>query len=139
MILRGVLRTAKLGVGLARQEAKDTIARAVRQAALAVVVLSFLLLAFGFALGAFAVWLSREIGTVHALGFIALGFVILAAILYGISRTGGDRKPKSAREQLADSLAESDESEESQPGSTVASLAVVALVGFTLARQLFRR
>lgn len=131
------MQAAKLGAGMARQEARDAVARVARQAAFAVVVMTFVFLAFCFALGAFTVWLAREIGTVQALGLIALGFLVLAAIVYGISRMGGD-KPRSTRRTFAVEV-EEDTDKEHTPGSTVASLAVVVLVGFTLAQQLFRR
>ncbi|WP_421724755.1 hypothetical protein [Bauldia sp.] len=142
MILRGLLKTAELGIGVARQEAKAAVSRAVQQAAFALVTLTFLFVALCFGLSAFTVWLAREIGTVSAFGVMALVFAVLALIVYGVSRAAANRDRPKRRHRRARREAEEEEARsyaEPESGSTVASLAVVFLVGFTLAQQLFRR
>ncbi len=143
MTLGGLFKAAGIGASLARSEVKAAMRRAARQAAFAIVVVSLLVLAFGFGLGAFAVWLSHEIGTVRALAFIALGFVVLALIAYIIwqaSGRGASRRRR-GRSPIAEALNldRNADGEEPPQGSVLGSLAVVALVGYLLGRQIFRR
>ena len=76
MLLAALLRAGSLGVDLAKGRAKAGVQRALRQAAVGAAMLLFLILAFSFGLAAFTVWLAREIGTVPALGFIGLFFLV---------------------------------------------------------------
>ncbi len=105
MTLGGLLKAASFGVAIARSRVKAAIRDAVRQTVFASIVLVLLVLAFGFGLGCFTVWLSHEIGTVPALGYIALGFLVIAIIVYVIWRLSG-RQPAPARRRspIADSL-----------------------------------
>ncbi len=144
MMLGGVLNAARLGARMARDEAKAAINRAVTNAAFAVGVGILALLTFAFALAAFTVWLSHKIGTVPALGFIALGFLVLAIVVYIVWKVSMREKKPGRRPPAAAYASASDEGatqagQEPPPGSAIGSLGVVALVGFILARQLFRR
>ena len=144
MKLAGILKAAELGARLARHEVKAAVARAVRNAAFGAALAILAVLAFGFALAAFTVWLAGEIGAVPALGYIALGFLVLAVVVYVIWRVsmgGGQRRRRPEASPLAAALdGESRESGQEPPaGSALGSLGVVALVGFLMARQMFRR
>ncbi len=91
-MLVALLRAGTLGLDLARGRAKAAASRIARQAALGAATLLFVLLAFSFGLAAFSVWLAHEIGTVPALGFIGLGFLVVAGIILAVA-VYGDRKP----------------------------------------------
>lgn len=143
MIFGGLFRAAGVGVNLARSEAKAAVQRAVQKAILGAFAILLVLLALGFGLGAFTVWLAREIGTIQALGFIALGFLILAAILYLIVRLSG---ASASRERFDPSpiaaalkAEPADGDSESPPGSVLGSLVVVGVVGYLMGRQMFGR
>jgi vacuolar-type H+-ATPase subunit I/STV1 len=140
MTLGGVLKAANIGVAIARGRAKAVIRNAIKQAVFASIVLGLLVLAFGFGLGCFAVWLSHEIGTVPALGYIALGFLVIAIIVYVIWRVSSQRPaPARRRSPIADAFDERKAGQEPPPGSALGSLAVVALVGYLMGRQIFRK
>lgn len=142
MIPGGLLKAASLGVNRARSEAKAAIQRAVQKAILGGIAVFLLLLAFGFGLGAFTVWLAGEVGTVQALSFVALGFVVVALIIYAIARLSGrkpDRRPEPSPIAAALNANPIDEGKDDPPGSVVGSLAVVAVVGYLMGRQMFRR
>jgi vacuolar-type H+-ATPase subunit I/STV1 len=145
-VFGALLKAGSLGIDLATGRAKAGLRRLMRQAVVGSATLGLLLLAFGFALAAFAVWLSRQIGAVPALGFIGLGFLILALLVYGIAALTDKRRPRRrpppppiAESMRREFTAAGAAGEEPPAGSTVGSLAVVALVGYILARQLFRR
>ena len=76
-----LLRAGSLAVDLVKGRAKAAVSNVARQAALGAATLLFLLVAFSFGLAAFTVWLAGEIGTVAALGFIGLGFLVIAGII----------------------------------------------------------
>lgn len=140
MTLGGLLKAASVGVAIARSRARAAIRNAVKQAVFASIVLVLLVLAFGFGLGCFTVWLSHEIGTVPALGFIALGFLVIAIIVYVIWRVSGQQPaPARRRSPIADAFDEKKAGHEPPPGSALGSLAMVALVGYLMGRQMFRR
>lgn len=143
MNLGGVLKAASLGVSVARTEAKAVIARAVTNAAFAAGVGILAIFAFAFGLATFTVWLAHEIGTVPALGYIALGFLVLTIIVFIVWRVSTREKKPPPRAESPLAAAFNDQprrpGEEPPPGSAIGSLGVVALVGFLMARQIFRR
>jgi hypothetical protein len=110
---------------------------------MAIAALSGLLLATGvcFAVAAFAVWLAGEIGTVGALLSLAGGFVVLALIVHGVARLAAGRPRKRApppTPEAAPAAAQS-AAEAPSPGSEIGAVAIVALLGFLLARQMLER
>ena len=139
MTLGGLLKAASVGVALARGRARVAIRNAIKQAVFASIVVVLLVLAFGFGLACFTVWLAREIHTVPALGFIALGFLVIAIIVYIIWRVSGQPAPARRRSPIADAFDERKAGQEPPPGSALGSLAVVAFVGYLMGRQLFRK
>lgn len=134
------MKAASIGATFARSRVKTAIRNAVKQAVFASIVLVLLLLAFGFGLGCLVVWLSHEIGAVPALGFVALGFLVLAMIVYVIWRiSSGGAAPAARRSPISDAFEERKGGQEPPPGSALGSLAVVALVGYLMGRQVFRK
>jgi hypothetical protein len=93
----------------------------------------------GFALGALAVWLSGELGVVAACAIIAAG---LAAIGLGIQLAlvlGARRKAQSGLNLPLADLASSGNGALFPDDADLSSMAFVGIVGYLLARQLFRR
>ena len=89
-MIAGLLRAGSL-VALAkglRAEARHVVRRTVVGA----VILFLVSLAFAFGLAAFMVWLALEIGTVPALGFVALGFLVLAGVFTLLARATDPRR-----------------------------------------------
>jgi len=143
MVLAALLRAGSLGVDLAKGRAKAGMRRAMRQAAIGAATGIFLLLAFSFGLAAFTVWLSREIGVVPALGFIGLGFLVVAALVVAITTAADKRRARLPPPRpIAQAVKQEFVTVESEPpptGATVGAMGVVALIGYLFARQLFRR
>jgi hypothetical protein len=141
-MLAALFRAGSLGLDLAKGRARAQARHVMRQAAVGAATLLFLILAFSFGLAAFTVWLSREIGTIPALGFIGLGFLVIAALVVAIAVMTDKQRRRARPEPIADAVKHefaSAEAEPTTPGSTVASMAVVALIGYLFARQLYRR
>jgi hypothetical protein len=142
-MLAALLRAGSLGVDLAKGRAKAGARRFMRQAAVGAATLFFLILAFSFALAAFSVWLAGEIGTVPALGFIGLGFLVVGVLIAAIAAATDKRRRRGSRPQPIGAAVKQEfvsaESEPAPTGSTVGAMGVVAVIGYLLARQLFRR
>ena len=141
---------AALGVAAIKNQAKASARRAARRMAFAAATGLLVVLAFGFALAAFTVWLAGELGAIAALSIVAAGALGLALIVYVAGRAGEPTRPRpygaaAAPSPLAAAAAAGAEAgaetgEEGPPaGSAVGSMAVIALVGFILAQQLSRR
>jgi len=113
-----------------------------RQAMVGVATGFFLILAFSFGLAAFTVWLVRQIGVVPALGFIGLGFLIIAALVVAMAtatdKTRRGPKPKPIAEAVKQEFVAT-EAEPPPTGSTLGAMGAVALIAFLFARQIIRR
>ena len=143
MLLAALLKAGSLGIDLAKGRAKAGARRAMRQAAVGAATAFFLILAFSFGLAAFTVWLAREIGVVPALGFMGLGFLIVAVLVVAIATAADKRQRRAPPPQpIATAMKQEFVSAEAEPpptGATVGAMGVVALIGYLFARQLFRR
>lgn len=99
--------------------------------------------AVGFGIAAFTVWLAGEIGTIWALLVVA-GILLVLAIIVQVVGASLDRTPRRAAAyapppRLADIPPPDREADIPPPGSEVGAMAIVAVIGFLLGRQLFRR
>jgi hypothetical protein len=101
-------------------------------------------LAFGFALAAFTVWLAGAVGAIAALSIVAAGALVLALIVHVAGKAGEPARSRSygaaagplGAAAAAGAEAGAEAGEEGPPaGSTVGSMAVIALVGFILAQH----
>ncbi len=142
-MLAALLRAGTLGIDLAKGRAQAGARRFMRQAAVGAATAFFLILAFSFALAAFTVWLAREIGTVPALGFIGLGFLVVGVLIVAIAAAGDKRRRRGSSPQPIGVAVKqefvSTGGERAPTGSAVGAMGVVAVIGYLLARQLFRR
>lgn len=139
-MLAALVRAGLFGLDLAKGRAKTSLRHVAQQAAVGAATLLFLLLAFSFGLAAFTVWAAREIGAIAALGFIGLGFLVIALVIVGIAAAAERRRTKPApiitavKQEFAAA-----ENEVPPPGSTVGAMGIVGLIAFLFARQLLRR
>jgi hypothetical protein len=129
-------------IGLAALKAE--IRAAGKRAAVAAVSGLLLLTAVCFAIAALAVWLAGEIGAIWALLVIAGGFLVLALIVQGVARLTAGRpryRPPPARPAppIPPPVEPQQANRTVPPGSEIGTVAIVALVGFLLARQMLRR
>lgn len=141
-MLVALLRAGMLAVDLAKARAKATVRDIVRGMAFGAATILFLLLAFSFGLAAFTVWLAHEIGTVAALGFIGLGFLVIAGIVVAVASSGNGSGDGKRSRPIAPAVKQEFSETRSEPaptGSTLGAMGAVGLVAFLFARQLFRR
>jgi hypothetical protein len=126
---------AALGFAVVKAEAQRAARRLGRRVAVAALTGLLLATAVGFAIAAFSVWLAGEVGTIAALSIIAGGLVVLAGVVQGIAWIASSRRP-APPPPIAERAA--GPHGKPPPGSELRSVAVVALVGFLLVRQIFR-
>jgi hypothetical protein len=131
----GPLLTA-VGLAAITSEARITA----RKNHIAVSVATGLLFATaaGFALWALTGWLAGELGTTGALILVATGLALLGFSIQGLASLLDKRHSKSS--QLPRPVADLAKALEAggHPSSDLMAVAVVALVGFLLARQVGR-
>jgi hypothetical protein len=139
-----------LGIAALKNEVQAKTRRLTRRVAFGAATGLLLVLAFSFGLAAFTVWLAGEVGTVQALAIVAAAMLVIAGIVWlvgrAIERSEAAPAARAFRPQplasapLADAADGAPRPEGEVPtGSFVGSLAVIAVLGFTLARQLFKR
>jgi hypothetical protein len=134
-MLRWLIST--IGVTALKGEVSAMVKRASRRAALAAVAFLLWLIAFGFALAAFVVWLSAQLGGIGACAIVAGIFAVLGlGIQIGLAI--GSRRRSETRSPLA-GLATGLDKELGVNAGSLGSMAVVALAGYLLGRRLFRR
>jgi len=101
--------------------------------------------AVGFAVAALTVWLASELGTVWALLIAAALFLVIAGVVLLAARLMTRRRrvlPAADPVVQPPTFAATPPAGERggpTPGEELGSLAVVALSGFLLAREMFRR
>jgi Ca2+/H+ antiporter len=143
------------GLAAVKAEARRAAQNFGKQAAIAGATVLLVLTAVGLALAALTVWLAGEVGTIWALLIVAGGLLVIAAILQLVVRMQS-RKPASHRAAWAPrpsftatndpgapppgGVSFSATTGEAPPmGSVIGSAAIVAIVGFILARQLGKK
>ena len=127
-------------VGLAALggELADMARRARRRAILTAVAVICWLVAFAFALATLTVWLAGVVGPIAASGILAGAFAAMAILLQLIASATSRRQKR--RASLASVVEEASKAADGgTPGATAGLLAVVALAGFLIGSNLFRR
>jgi hypothetical protein len=154
-VIGALLRAGGLAVALARGRVRAEARHVARRTVVAVARVVLMLLAFGFGLAAFTVWLTRQIGTVPALGSIGLGFLLAAGIVVLVAKATDPKRLRALRPrpitdtvkqalaapvgQAPSPLDAAGAPTDSKVGSTAGAMLVVGLVGYLLARQLSGR
>ena len=141
-----------MGLAAVKAEARAAAQKFGRQAAIAAATALLVLTAIGFGLAALTVWLAGEVGTIGALLIVAGGLLVIAVIVQVAVRMS-DRRPVRYRAYTPPpsftsapggpppgGVSFSATTSEAPPmGSVIGSAAVVAIVGFILARQLGKK
>jgi hypothetical protein len=104
------------------------------------------LVAAGFLIAAATVWLSQELGTIFALLIVGGVMLLLGLIIFFAGQSAGRRPPRARPRDVPPAAVASETARpdpyspaDPPPGSELGSMAVVAVAGFMLARQMFRR
>jgi hypothetical protein len=136
MLLRWLV--SAVGLAALKGEASAIARRVTIRASLTALGAVLWLTALGFAVAALAVLLSAELGVIPACAIIAGGLAVVGlAILVGL-RLGAGRR----RRRMPKPLAGLSSGLGGSPGADIGglgSLAVIAIAGYLLGRQLFRR
>lgn len=135
MILRWLI--SAVGLAAFKSEASAIMQRASRRALLVALVILLWLTAFGFALAALSTWLTTELGSIAAYAIIAgslavIGFAIQLAIAISARRQPRLNVPFASLNSNSDARLDTER-------SNLGSMAIVAVVGYLLGRQIVRR
>jgi hypothetical protein len=125
-------------VGLTALKAElTTMARRARQRFILFAVAAILwVVAFGFALAALTVWLAGVFGPMAAYLIIAAAFAVIAVALLLIASAVSRREPQ---QSVAALLAEVQKAGNANAPTDAGSLAIIALAGYVMGRELFGR
>jgi hypothetical protein len=135
MLFRWLIST--IGLAALKGEVSAMASRAAQRSFLHVIAFLLFVLAFGFALAAFTIWLAGVVGVIYACAIVAAVFAVVG-IAIQISLAMTKRRPQSAS-PLADLAGPAAAGVAAQSGGILGSLAIVAIVGWLLGRQLFRK
>ena len=136
MILRWLI--SAIGLAALKSEA-STLARNVgRRAAVVVLLAAIWVAAIGFALGSLAVWLSHEFGVVAACGIIATGLAVIGLGVQLAMILRARRKPSRGFKFPPGEIGSNGIGTPFPGGANLSAMAVVAIAGYLLSRQLFR-
>ena len=136
MILRWLI--SAIGLAALKGEA-STLARGVGRRAAVVALLAVVwMTAIGFALGSLAVWLSHELGVVAACAIIAAGLAVIGLGVQLAVVLSARRKPSSGFKSPLGDMGSNGLGAAFPGGTNVSAMAVVAIAGYLLGRQLFR-
>jgi hypothetical protein len=137
MLLRWLI--SAIGFATLKGEVSAMVQRAAQRAVLMLMVLLLWLGAFSFALAALAVWLSSELGPIAAYGIIAGGFAIIGIFIQiGLAVSANNRK-KAAPKISIPGFTPNADGTQTPDVANLGSMAVIAIAGFLLGRQIFRK
>lgn len=135
MLLRWLIST--IGLAALKGEVSAMASRAAQRSFLHLIAFFLWLLAFGFGLAAFTVWLAGVVGVIWACAIVAGVFAAIGiAIQIGLALS--KRRPQN-QSSLADLAAPAAAGVAAQSGGILGSLAIVAIVGWLLGRHIFRK
>ena len=137
MILRWLI--SAIGFAALKGEASSIARRAGRRAIVMALLALIWVTAGGFALGALAVWLSGELGVVPACAIVAAALAVIGLGVQLALVLGARRKAQSGFSPPLADLASNGKGTLFPDGADLSSMALVGIVGYLLARQLFRR
>jgi hypothetical protein len=125
---------AAAGMAALQGEVAAYARRTKRRAILLAVAALLWLLAFSFAIAALTVWLSELYGAIVACGILAGASAFVAVILHLIAAAQKGRRRSPQVASLLDAVPG-----KTPEGTTFGLLAIVAVAGYVLGRNVFRR
>ena len=135
MLLRWLIST--IGLAALKGEVSAMASRAAQRSFLHVIAFLLFLLAFGFGLAAFTVWLSGVVGVIWACAIVAGIFAVIGiGIQIGLAMT---KRRQQNQPSLSGLAAPAAAGVAAQSGGFLGSLAIIAIVGWLLGRQIFRK
>ncbi|MCR4282273.1 MAG: hypothetical protein NUV72_04510 [Bauldia sp.] len=138
-MLLGWLISAIGGAAL-KGEVSAMAQRAGRRTILYALAVVLWLTACGFAIAAFTVWLAGQLGVIAACTIIAAALAVIGlALQLGLAFTASRRNERSVEKVLAALAAQAEPPAAVGEGSALGSLALVAILGWLLARQVSRK
>jgi hypothetical protein len=137
MILRWLI--SAIGFTALKGEASSIARRVGRRATLVALLALLWLTAFGLALAALTAWLSDELGVIAACAIMAAGLTVTGLAIQLALVLGNGRKPQSGFNFPIPGLTANPDGAPGAEGANLGSMAVVAIAGYLLGRQLFRR
>ena len=136
MILRWLI--SAIGFAALKNEA-STLARNVgRRAAIVVLLAAIWVAAIGFALGSLTAWLSHEFGMVAACAIIAAGLAVIGLGVQLAVILRARRKPSGGFKFPPGEIGSNGIGTPFPGGANLSAMAVIAIAGYLLGRQLFR-
>jgi hypothetical protein len=135
MLLRWLI--SAIGFATLKGEVSQAVGRTVRRALLAAVIGVLWLIAFGFAIAALAVWLAEMLGPAAACAIIAAALAVIGLALQLVLALSGKRKPPPAATPFA-GLGNGAEGTPLE-GQSLASIALIGVLGYLVGRQIFRK
>jgi hypothetical protein len=136
MILRWLI--SAIGFAALKGEALAVARNVGRHATLVALLALVWLASLGFALGSLAVWLSHELGVVAACAIIAAGLAVIGLGIQLALMLSARRKPSGGFKSPLGEIASNGIGAALPGGANVGAMAVVAIAGYLLGRQLLR-
>jgi hypothetical protein len=131
-----------LGLVALRNEARAMAERAGKRAALYALAAILWLVALGYLVAAFTIWLSSELGAIAACAIVAAALAAVGLIVQvSLAMSAGRRKRAEGSVSLPGFAATDPASDASGSGSggDIGVLAFVAVIGWRLGRQMTRK
>ena len=136
MILRWLI--SAIGFAALKGEASNLARDVGRRARLVALLAAIWITSFGFALGSLAVWLSHELGVAAACAIIAAGLAVIGLSIQLALMLRARRKPSGGFKSPLGEIGSNGIGASLPGGTNVSAMAVVAVAGYLLGRQLFR-
>lgn len=136
MILRWLI--SAIGFAALKGEASKLARGVGRRAAIVVLLALVWMTAIGFALGSLTAWLSHELGVVAACAIIAAGLAVIGLGVQLALMLSARRKPSGGFKSPLGEIGSNGIGAPLPGGATLSAIAVVAIAGYLLGRQLFR-
>ena len=135
MILRWLI--SAIGFAAVKGEASSAAHRFGNRALLFALLALLWATAFGLALATLTVWLSSLVGVAAACGIAAAG-VAIAGLIVQVAMIVGNRRDRQSLNLPFPGLATNPDGTPPFDSASLGSMAVVAIAGYLLGRQLFR-
>ena len=136
MILRWLI--SAIGFAALKGEASNLARDVGRRAAVVALIVGIWVASFGFALGSLAVWLSHELGVVAACAIMAAALAVIGIGVQLAVVLSARHKPSGGFKSPLGEIGSNGIGAALPGGTNVSAMAVVAVAGYLLGRQLFR-
>lgn len=138
MLLRWLI--SAIGFATLKDEARQFAGRLARNLALAAAIAVLWVIAFGFGLAALTIWLADVLGAAAACTIIAAALAVIGlALQLTLALTNRKHRSQARSSVRFPGLGASAGGEPAGDGQALGSIALIALAGYLLGRQIFRK